>query len=120
MADFKLNNSHDIDFDNCVLTLDNGMSVAQKIKIRLLRYRGEWFKNTTKGIPYFQELMKKGVAKDYIDTIMIDEILDTTGVVSLDAYESELTLSNVYVASFVATTSNGITFQFNISPIDLA
>lgn len=120
MADIKLNTSHDISWDDIRFTEDNGESVAQRIKIRLRRYRGEWFKNTLKGIPYFQELMKKGVAKDYIDTVMIDEILDTTGVVSLEAYESELTTSNVYVASFVATTSNGITFQFNISPIDLA
>lgn len=120
MADIKLNTSHDISWDDVRLTEDNGESVAQRIKIRLLRYQGEWFKDTTKGIPYFQELMKKGIAKDYIDTVMIDEILDTAGVVSLDAYESEMTISNVYVASFVATTSNGITFQFNISPIDLA
>lgn len=118
MADIKLNNSHDIDFNDFTLTTDNAQSVAQKIKIRLLRYLGEYFLDTTKGIDYFGTIFRKGTPKSAIDVIFIDEILNTTGVVSVDVYESIIT-SGVYTASFVATTSEGITFQFNIQPIAL-
>jgi hypothetical protein len=117
LADLKLNSSHDFDWNNFVLTKNNAESVAQKIKIRLRRYFGEYFLNTSLGIPYLQEITKKGVLKEYVDTIFIDEILGTVGVETLDAYDSILDTKGVYTASFVATTSEGVTFQFNIQPL---
>lgn len=119
MADLKLNSNHDIDWNNLVLTQDNTESVAQKVKLRLLRYFGEYFLNVNIGIPYLQEITKKGVSKEYVDTIFIDEILGTVGIVSLDSYESVLTSQGVYQAAFAATTVEGVTFQFNIQPIAL-
>jgi hypothetical protein len=118
MADIKLTSAHDIDWNDFVLTTDNSMSVAQKIKIRLLRYRGEYFKDTTLGIDYFGTVLGK-TQKEVVDTIFIDEITDTVGVLTLDAYESILDSTSVYTASFVATTTEGVTFQFNIQPIEL-
>lgn len=115
MADLKLNASHDIDFSKFILTKDNAESVSQKIKIRLLRYKGEYFKNTTLGIDYYGEVYGK-TPKVVIDAILIEEILDTIGVQTLDVYESIID-KGVYQASFVATTTEGITFQFNIQPI---
>lgn len=118
MADIKLNGSHDFDFNNFVLTTDNTESVAQRTKIRLLRYFGEWFVDTTKGIDYFGTVLRKGTPKSAIDIIFIEEILNTVGILSVDVYESEI-ISGVYTASFAATTSEGVTFQFNIQPIAL-
>ena len=118
MADIKLNTSHDIDFNNFRLTEDNSESVAQKCKIRLLRYFGEYFLDATLGVDYFGTILRKGTPKSAIDVIFIDEIINTTGITSLDIYESEI-VSGVYRASFAATTSEGETFQFNISPIAL-
>ncbi len=120
MADIKLQSNHDIDWNDFRLTTDNAESVAQKIKIRLKRYQGEYFLDTTIGVPYFQEILKKGVSKDYVDTIFIDEITETIGVETLDTYESILDRSSgVYQFSFAATTSEGVTFQFNGNPIAL-
>lgn len=118
MADIKLKSSHDWDFNDFRLTEDNAESVAQKVKIRLLRYLGEYFLDTTKGVDYFGTIFRKGTPKSAIDIIFIDEILNTVGVTSVDVYES-IIVSGVYTASFVATTSEGITFQFNIQPIAL-
>lgn len=118
MPDIKLNSSHDIDFNNFRLTEDNSESVAQKTKIRLLRHFGEWFLDTTLGIDYFGVVLRKGTPKSAIDIIFIEEILNTVGITSVDAYESDIT-SGVYKAVFVATTSEGETFQFNLPSIAL-
>lgn len=118
MPDLKVNSQHDIDFNDFVLTTDNAQSVAQRIKIRLLRFNGEWFRNQALGIDYFGSVFGRK-SKDVVDTIFIDEIINTTGVQSIDAYESSIE-QNTYIASFVATTTEGVTFQFNIQPIALA
>lgn len=118
MADLKLNSNHDLDFNDFILTTDNLQSCAQKVKIRLLRYFGEYFKDTTLGIDYFGTVLRKGTPKSAIDIIFIEEIINTVGVTSVDVYESTIT-SGVYVASFAATTTEGVTFQFNIQPIVL-
>ena len=119
MADLKLTQEHDIDWNDIRLTEDNAESVAQRIKIRLLRYQGEYFLNTLLGLPYFQEILVKGTAKEYIDTLIIDEISETVGVLTIDSFESTVSLAGLYQAVFVATTSEGQTFQFNLQPIQL-
>ena len=119
MADIKLNAQRDIDWNNITLTTDNLESVAQKIRIRLLRYFGEWFLDTSVGIPYFQEILKKGVSKDYIDTVFIDEILNTTGVRRITRYDSQI-VGDVYKASFTAETTENEFFNFNLRDVELA
>jgi hypothetical protein len=120
MADIKLTASHDIDFNNFILTESALNSIGQKVKIRLLRYLGEYFMDTSKGVPYYQEILKKGISKDYVDVIFIDEILNTPDIVSVDEYESTLdNSSGKYSASFAATTSANETFIFNFLPITL-
>lgn len=119
MADLKLGSDHDISWEDFRLTYDNAESVSQRIKIRLLRYQGEYFLDQSLGVAYFQELLVKGTAKDYIDTVLIDEISNTVGVLNIDSYESTVSLAGLYQAVFVATTTEGETFQFNIAPIQL-
>lgn len=119
MADLKLTSDHDIDWDDIRLTEDNSESIAQRIKIRLLRYQGEYFLNTLLGLPFFQEILVKGTAKEYIDTLIIDEINNTVGVLTIDSFESTVSLAGLYRAVFVATTTEGETFQFNLQPIQL-
>lgn len=118
MADLKLTSAHDIDFNNFILTNEQGESTAQRLKIRLLRYFNEYYFNASLGIDYFGVILKKGTSKEFIDTIFIEEILNTEGVATLDIYESTI-VSGVYQASFVATDDSGVVFQFNAPPINL-
>ena len=119
MADLKLTRDHDIDWNDIRLTQDNSESIAQRIKVRLLRYQGEYFLNENLGLPYFQQILVKGTAKEYIDTLIIDEISETVGVLTIDSFESTVSLAGLYQAVFVATTTEGETFQFNLQPIQL-
>lgn len=119
MADIRLTREHDIDWFNIALTTDNAESVAQKIKIALRTYFGEWFANTTIGVPYFQEILKKGVSKEYVDTIFIDIIRSVDGVLRITQYVSEITVDGLYRAAFTAETSDNQIFNFNIREIEL-
>lgn len=119
MADLKLSSTGDIDWDNITLTEDNSESIAQKLRITLRRYLGEWFLNINKGIPYFQSILIKGVTKEFVDTLFIDEIVNTQGILRVVEYISVITPEGVYTAAFTAETTEGEVFNFNINPIEL-
>jgi len=119
MADLQLNSTGDIDWENISLTEGNSESVAQKLRITLRRYLGEWFLNINKGVPYFQSILIKGVTKEFVDTLFIDEIVNTQGVLRVVEYVSDITPEGVYVAAFTAETTEGELFNFNVNPIEL-
>ena len=61
-------------------------SVAQKIRIRLLWFEGEWKWDREEGIPYFDQLLVKNPNLDYFESVIrdrifeIDEITDVKNV----------------------------------------
>lgn len=60
--------------------VSGSLYVANKLRIRLKTFRGEWFLNTNVGLPYFEEIFKKNPNLDLISDLYIQEILGTTGV----------------------------------------
>ena len=63
-----------------------GNSVAQKVRIKLLWFAGEWRWDTDEGLPYFEELLVKNPDTDYFESIIrqticeIDEITEVKNV----------------------------------------
>lgn len=68
---------------------DQPEAVAQAIQTRLGLYAGDWFLDTTEGTPWRQDVLGKGTGAVY-DLVIRERILDTPGVLSLDAYSSTL------------------------------
>lgn len=121
MADLRIQGDGDISWEDISLTEDNSESVAQKIRIALRRYQGEWFLNTLLGIPYFQSILgNRKQTKDFIDTIFIDEINNVDGVLRIVQFQSSVSFEGVYSASFTAETTENEVFNFNILPIELS
>ena len=54
-------------------------SVAQKIKIKLRWFEGEWRWNPDEGIPYF-DILDKNVDTDYIENCIREKIFEVTEV----------------------------------------
>lgn len=59
-------------------------SVAQRVKSRLQLLKGEWFLDTDAGVPYLQRIMTKPADIQYAKAVIMQTILDTTDVVSID------------------------------------
>lgn len=58
-------------------------SVAQAIKMRILFFRGEWFLNTSVGIPYYEEVFIKQPNLDHLSGLFRRVIIQTPGVTEL-------------------------------------
>ena len=61
MLDIALDaRTHDIVLvDGDMLFIDNAERVAQQIKIQLLTFYGEWYLDTTWGVPYLEYILVK-------------------------------------------------------------
>lgn len=73
--DLKLNSNHDLMFKNNRLVLVDGANQkAQQIKIALLTFLGEWFLDTSHGVPYFEQVLLKQVDKVKIENVFRQKI----------------------------------------------
>lgn len=78
--------THDLTLKNGDLQLvDGGNWVQQSIKQNLQTLLGEWFLDTTIGLPWFDEIMQKGTSENRIKQLLIREIANTQGVEKLNS-----------------------------------
>lgn len=79
--DLKLNSNHDLMFKNNRLVLADGANQkAQQIKVALLTFLGEWFLDTSVGVPYFEQVLLKQVDKVKIENVFRQKIAAVKGV----------------------------------------
>ncbi|MFY1894735.1 hypothetical protein ACOTCN_12180 [Achromobacter xylosoxidans] len=59
--DLALSDNHDLALDlvGRASLIDGAAKVAQQIKVTLLAFLGEWFLDTSFGVPYFEEVLVK-------------------------------------------------------------
>ena len=72
-ADLSADNpiEHDLFLDGGRLdTVDDDEATAQEIKTRLLFFKGENFADLREGVPYFQEILRKGVDDNRVRAIV--------------------------------------------------
>lgn len=97
--DIKLNNDRtspsfgDAVWINGPLTIENLTSdaadvVAQRLRIRLGTYLGEWFLNTAYGVSYWQRILGKKTTKTAVDRIFQEQILQERGVREIVSFSS--------------------------------
>jgi len=79
---------HDLYLDGGDLdTVDDDTATAQEIKTRLLFFKGESFADLREGIPYFQEILRKGVDNNRARAIIRQAILSVPAIVDVDSIE---------------------------------
>lgn len=64
--------------------IGGAQAAAQRLRVRLGFFRGEWFRDTRLGVPYFQAILGKRVNLVLIRSIFRQVILDVPGIVALD------------------------------------
>lgn len=91
--DMLLNtDSHDLIFINgeCPVTQDMRDIVAQRLKITLYTFLGEWFLDPTVGVPYYEQIFGKVRSKSTIDLIFQNIIQSDADVIEILSFESTL------------------------------
>ena len=111
--DLKLDSSGDCVFINGPLTVAGVTNkardvVAQRLSIRLKTWLGEWFLDTTYGIPYLTRILVKGVSKTTVDNILREEILKEPGVLEIQKFTSSFDPgTRLYNCDFIVLTREG-------------
>lgn len=84
--------THDIVFVNgeCPVTQLLTDVVAQRLKVTLYTFLGEWFLDTTIGVPYFQQIFGKVRSKSTADLIFQQIIANDRDVIEILSFKSEL------------------------------
>lgn len=82
MSDIKLGSNHDLVIVNgdLVILPDSVDSIIQDLDQALLEFLGEWFLDTSQGLPYYQSIFVKNPNLNLIEGIIQNRILDVDGI----------------------------------------
>jgi hypothetical protein len=111
MVDIALHaNDHDILIkDGDFLLIDNAERVAQQIKIKLLTFLGEWFLDTTWGVPYLEYILVKQPNQELIKQILSEQISSVDDVKSLNALELDYQVKiRTLIVNYEVSTEYGL------------
>lgn len=101
--DLLLNNlTGDLVFQNgaCPVTQLQADVVAQRLRITLYTFYGEWFLNRTVGVPYIQQIFGKVQKKSTVDLIFQGIISSDPGVIEILTFTSEVLPTRGYSMTF--------------------
>lgn len=103
-------NTSDIVLQNGdILMIDNAERVAQQIQITLRFWLGEWFLNTTDGVPYLEYILVKQPNMAHIRQILTEQIQSVGGVKAVT--DMELTFDQrkrSLLVEYTADTNYGL------------
>lgn len=110
MKDFYFDQDKNAVIENFGLSFTPTFEIwlSQKLRIRLSIFLGEYFLDTTLGLPYFEEILIKNPDLVLIESLIKEVISGTEGVESLDEFELELeNSSRKLTVTFTVTSTQG-------------
>ncbi len=92
MISFELDHTWDLETDNNGLLrlISDKEQLAQKLTQRLKLFYGEWFLDTTRGVPYFGNILGERNENNVVVQLLTDEILKESEVTSVFNIQSSL------------------------------
>lgn len=72
--------------NNSLAVVTNAKAVGQHARQRLMTYFGEWFLDTTAGVPWISEIFAKRYDPALAEAVVKGVLLDTDGIVSIDTF----------------------------------
>lgn len=84
--------THDIALSktNDLVLIDGAERIRQQIKVTLLTFFGEWFLDTTFGVPYFEVILIKNPRRAEIENVLRQKVRDVPGVSNVPSVEIEI------------------------------
>lgn len=63
-------------------------ALAQRLRLRLLQWRGQWFLDETLGVPYAQQILgRRGTERVMLEVTLRRIILETVGIDSVRSFD---------------------------------
>jgi hypothetical protein len=90
-------------------------AIAQAITIRLKTLAGEWFLDTSQGIPYFTEIFGHKRNERFIRQMILPEIEAVSGIHQVKDFNVKEELNRKITISFNAVLSDGAHIPINES-----
>ncbi len=108
MIDFALDTrTRDLVFP--LTPLDGAARVAQAVGIRLRAWLGEWFLDTTYGVPYLERVLGKVSRPEIVEAVLRSQILGVAGVRSILSFSLQINPhTRKATASFEIDTAEGL------------
>ncbi len=114
MKTIKLDSDHDILVENySPVFLTDQDYIAEKLRTKFLLFKGEYYLDILKGVPYYQHILKKNPDVRMINNIFKKQALEITGVtkvidLNLEFSESLRLLTIEYSLDTVYGTISGV------------
>jgi len=94
------------DFDFSLV--DDTNQIAQNLAIRLRFFLGEWYLDITQGIPYYEFFFIKAPNQIQIESILMEEIVNTRGIVEITKFQADFNKnSRIFSVNFGARSISG-------------
>ncbi len=88
MSDLKMNDQNDLLIENGDLSLVDGSdAIAQDLQQTMQLWLGEWFLDTTKGIPYRQVILVKNADLNLIQATLTNAARAVNGVTDIVSFQ---------------------------------
>lgn len=108
MIDFALDTrTRDLVFP--IKPLDGAARVAQAVGIRLRTWLGEWFLDTTHGVPYLERVLGKVSRPEIVEAVLRSQILGVAGVKTIVSFSLQIDPNTrVARADFTVESAEGL------------
>jgi hypothetical protein len=95
--------------DGDLMLIDDAERVAQQIAISLRFWAGEWFLNTTDGVPYLEYILVKNPNLAHVQQVLTETIEGVTGVQAVTSMNVQFDRRGRTLAvDYSATTDYGL------------
>lgn len=75
-----------LDGDGNLVLVRNAEAIGQHVRQRLMTYEGEWFLDTTAGVPWMRDLLGGAYDPVMVESVLKPEIMETDGVTEITAF----------------------------------
>lgn len=115
--DLKLDTNNDLllTSGDLTLTTTNTEMCVQTLGITLKTWRGEWFLDTTFGVPYLQQIIGVARKKEVVDKVFLSQIAANEYVDSIKSYSSTYDRDERYYTMTVTVIVAGETVSTSFS-----
>ena len=110
MIDLAFGNDGDLVVKDYDISFLNGVNqIVQNCAIRLKFFLGEWYLDINAGIPYYQDFFIKAPNQIRIESLLIQEIINTEGINEVTSFTSDFDSElRRFPVIFSATTDEGL------------